>query len=235
MFMTDSIHSQDETPPKKEKRLRKEDYEKMIRVSHPDPEVQARLKRVMAEIKLQALFEETKLSLAGKVVLIILFMLFATLFLIYAIYRLKAPSWPPDGMYYFPLTLPVIASIGLIICELFRALAIVERDNYKHFVWANIGSFSGLLVYILSNFKLWSEMKKFGLWVDAGIFPSIIFLMTSIHLLHCLALPAIQIYLVWQARDPDVGADLNILKLHTHLTHFLTMIWFFIFIFIFIL
>ena len=165
------------------------------------------------------------------VTLISFTMLFATLFLGYALYRLTSESWPPMGIEAPSLGLPMISTLVILLSSftywMFEKNFEVSREN-KGWLW--ITALLGF-AFLGTQITLWSSLKASGLYSSSGIFGSIIFGFTWIHAAHILlGIGA----LAWLA----VKLKMEEMKLMTvqnvgKFWHFLGIIWLIMFITIF--
>ena len=82
--------------------------------------------------------DKLRSSLAMTIVLISFSMLFATLFLGYALYRSSATTWPPMGLERISLTIPLISTALLILSSFTlnrarEAFDLDKKTNFKSF------------------------------------------------------------------------------------------------------
>ncbi len=117
-------------------------------------------------------------SVAMLVVLISFSMLFASLLLIYVLFRGQNPIWPPMGMNRVSLFYPVVSTIALVASDVFFHL---KKPSLKLVGWFFAFLFLG------SQILLWRQMDGQGLYVSAGIFTSLIYSLTWIHAAHIIA------------------------------------------------
>jgi len=176
-------------------------------------------------------------SIAMALVLISFSMLFAALFLGYAVYRMQNPVWPPMGMQRVPLTLPSISTLMIGISSLFY---VYFQKGYESFSkkQMKIGLFSTFLFALLfvgSQFLLWSEMHSIGLFVEAGVFPSLLYAFTWIHAAHIgLGLICLLFLLpVLSSGELSFKMDNRIINIGKF-WHFLGLIWLIIYLVLFV-
>ena len=166
-------------------------------------------------------------------------MLFATFFLSYALYRSKALVWPPLGSGPIPLTLPALNTLVIALSSftygLYRRFW-KAGDRFKARRWW-LMTFALGMIFLVLQFKLWSEMKAEGVLANSGIFFSLVYAITWVHAAHLLAGLLALLYLV-----PTLG--LYGAKRQVDFTsricsvgkfwHFLGITWLFIFVGLFV-
>ena len=118
-------------------------------------------------------------NIAMTLVLVSFSMLFATLFLGYAVLRFTAIAWPPMGMKDLPV-LSALVSTVFIVASSFTWI-IFERGQ-KTF-WA-VATFIFGFAFTLSQFLLWSDLSQLGIYSNTGTFASVIYAFTWIHVAH---------------------------------------------------
>lgn len=140
---------------------------------------------------------ELQINLASNIVIISVAMLFATLFMGYAIYRSSAEQWPPMGTQKVSLFYPLLSTALIFISSFFCyqvSNKIKKSDFNKAHFHLNLTILFGLAFMIVQLF-LWNSMRSIGLYASSGIFASIIYAFTWIHFAHMLAGIGALIYL----------------------------------------
>jgi len=176
-------------------------------------------------------------SIAMALVLVSFSMLFASLFLGYAVYRFQNPVWPPMGMQKVPLMLPTISTLIIGISSLFYSYF---QKGYEKFSKKQMkkGLYTTLLFAILfvsSQFMLWEKMHSIGLYVEAGVFPSLLYAFTWIHAAH-IALGFICLLFlipVLKSEGPTFKLDNKITNIGKF-WHFLGLVWLIIYLVLFV-
>lgn len=177
-------------------------------------------------------------STIGMTVLLTSFgMLFASLLLGYFALRLTSSIWPPMGMPKVPLAWPSVSTAIILLSSFF--LFRFEKDALKQRSRASIISFVVTLGlgcgFVLTQFILWREMAKLGLYVEGGIFPSLMYTMTWVHAAHILVGLVALVSIA-----PLVGKKNYLLKEELRITnvskfwHFLGIVWGVIFLVMFV-
>lgn len=190
---------------------------------------------------------EATSSISMVVVLVSFSMLFATLFLAYAIYRFQAPVWPPMGMNRVNLFIPTLSTIIAISGSL--VFYFFNRDLRRGLInsasdWLNLCVVAGL-GFLMVQWQLWSYLKSLGIFASSGIFGSLNFGFTWIHAAHIVIALFLTIWLRLtfkrQSQCIENGNDGEmhglILKSQNigKFWHFLTIVWLIIFLFLFLL
>ena len=163
-------------------------------------------------------------------------MLFATLFMGYAVFRTSANMWPPLGNPKVGLLLPLLSTLIIILSSWFciQTRKAVKNNNLQvaHFN-LNLTLLFGL-GFMLSQMILWNHLKTTGLYVSSGIFASIMYGFTWIHAGHVALGIGSLIYLkiVLKEKTPNLLVKtVNVEKFW----HFLDVIWIVMFLIIFVI
>jgi cytochrome c oxidase subunit 3 len=175
-------------------------------------------------------------NLAMTVALISWAMLFATLFMGYAIYRTSSAVWPPMGTSKVNLTLPMLSTLFIVASSWFcfqtkQMLKLNNLDRAKFNL--NITIALGF-AFMLMQSLLWSHLKTTGLYVGSGIFSSILFGFTWIHAAHMICGIATLLYLriVTNSKTNNLlQKAINIEKFW----HFLGIVWVVMFLTLFVI
>jgi cytochrome c oxidase subunit 3 len=176
-------------------------------------------------------------NLATMVVLLSGTMLFATLFMGYAVYRTSATYWPPLGIPKVGLLIPFLSTVVIVISSWFayqvRTHMKVGNLEKAHF-HLNWTLFFGSAFLLVQSY-LWFHMKNTGVFVGtSGIFGSVLYGFTWIHAVHMvLGLGAlIFLKLVLKVGNPNnLQRTINVEKFW----HFLGVIWIIMFLTLFVL
>ena len=184
--------------------------------------------------------EEAKFtsSLAMTVALVSWSMLFATLFLGYAVYRLSASVWPPMGFEKISLLYPALSTavIALSSWTMWRTQSSYQMNQLSRFKWMlNLTIFLGVMFFVL-QLVLWRNLNLEGLYVQSGIFASILHGFTWIHAGHVVLGFLGLLYLLPLAvkktcEQVFLVRVINIAKFW----HFLGIIWFLMFFILFLI
>lgn len=178
---------------------------------------------------------ELSSSVSMVVALISFSMLFATLFLGYAISRVSNDIWPPMGMDRVNLLLPSISTALIVLSSL-------SYYFFEKFQDIAIGKAKALLVltgilgsgFLISQLYLWQSLKEHGYYVAFGIYPSVIYAFTWTHAAHLILGLILVFYMTFKYfRSEKESLRLKIKNVGMF-WHFLDLIWLIIFITIFV-
>lgn len=168
----------------------------------------------------------------GMIVTLVSFgMLFATLMMGFAIYRLTAPVWPPQGMSRPSLILPILSTVLIAISS--YAYIWFEKDIIKN----RFGLMLTLLLgagFMTTQSFFWFQLHGQGIYTSTGIFASIIYAFTWIHAAHIVAALGL---LVWLLTTMNTTSS-DVLSLRVmnvgKFWHFLGIVWLIMFVSIFV-
>lgn len=176
-------------------------------------------------------------NLAMTITLISGAMLFATLFMGYAIYRTSASAWPPLGIPKIALLIPFISTIVILISSWFAyqvRVFVKLNDILKARFNLNLTLAFGSAFLLVQSY-LWFHMKSTGVFVGtSGIFGSVIYGFTWIHAVHMLLGLSALIYLKFVLKPGQsniLQKTINVEKFW----HFLGIIWIIMFLTLFVL
>ena len=164
---------------------------------------------------------EKVMSSIGMIILLISFsMLFLTLFMGYAVYRLTATTWPPMGMSELP-RLQAHFSTGLIITS---SIGYYFFEHKKKVELLFITLFLGVL-FVFSQFALWQGLKELGIYAGTGIFASIIYGYTWTHAAHMLLGLIALSFLIFKLKLSGKNVAQTLIENVGMFWHFLAIIW----------
>ncbi|WP_372655285.1 heme-copper oxidase subunit III [Halobacteriovorax sp.] len=175
-------------------------------------------------------------SIAMTVILVTFSMLFASLLLGFTVFRLTSDVWPPMGFERVDLFLPTISTIVIAISSFtfwkYEKLFLVENAEKK--LWLSFTMVLGFS-FMVAQAMLWSDLHSKGIYVQDGIFPSIIFSFTWTHAAHVVVAWFLLFYLV-----PTLKEGVSVEKLENRVFnigkfwHFLGVVWLIMYITIFL-
>ncbi len=176
-------------------------------------------------------------SIAMTVVLVAFSMLFASLFLGYTVFRVTSDVWPPMGFERVDLFLPMVSTllIALSSVSFWKFQTVFIKNGHGKKQWFSLTVFLGL-AFMASQVFLWRSLHAKGIYVQDGIFPSIIYSFTWVHAAHVVLAWIALFYLV-----PTLKAGLNIEDYENRVFnigkfwHFLGIVWLIMFITMFLL
>lgn len=116
-------------------------------------------------------------------------MMFGSLFFAYAVLRLKAGTWPPEGIEPLPRLLPFVNTLVLL------ASSAVLARGVRRAADARIGALLGALkttlalgsLFLVLQLAVWIPLWGSGFRIDSGVYGSIFYGLTVFHALHVLA------------------------------------------------
>jgi cytochrome c oxidase subunit 3 len=177
-------------------------------------------------------------TLAMTVALISWGMLFATLFMGYAVYRSSTNVWPPMGFTRISLVIPTLSTLIILVSSFFcyrMKNDLIELKYVQSKLNLNM-TIVLAVAFLMSQVFLWKGMNATGIYVSSGIYASIMHALTWIHAAHVIVAVAFLIYLRWQfAKNVNTPERLQ----HTTLNvekfwHFLGIIWFLMYFILFV-
>src|SRR3989338_2160252 len=127
-------------------------------------------------------------SLAMAVTLISFGMLFATLFLIYALIRGSSQTWPPEELKAISLYYPIFSSIAIVLSSiaLYTGQKKIKADYFHTFkYWLLISLLLGV-GFLVGQTLLWKSLSNIGIYSSSGIIGSLIYGFTWIHAAHAI-------------------------------------------------
>ncbi len=181
--------------------------------------------------------EKLAASIAMIVVLVSFSMLFASLFLAYFYYRITEHVWPPMGMERLNLFVPTMSTTFIILSSisLFGFNHYFKEANQLKMKLTLALTIGPALAFMGSQLFLWESFKNIGLYASSGIFPSIIYSFTWIHVAHIVAAIFSLLWLVpISLKSEHTFKDENVVLNVGKFWHFLSIIWLIIYFSIFV-
>jgi len=180
---------------------------------------------------------ELQNNLAMTVTLVMGSMLFATLFMGYAVYRTSATVWPPLGIPKISLMVPFLSTIVVALSSWFMyKVKVLVSQNQLQAGLKNL-NFTMVLgtLFLASQGYLWFYLKNTGVFLGtSGIFGSVLYGFTWIHAVHMVMGMGALTYLKFALHSSapnKMQKTINVEKFW----HFLGLIWFIMFLIIFVL
>ncbi len=163
-------------------------------------------------------------------------MLFAALFLAYALLRFKESQWPPMGFEEVSLYWPIISTVLVVISSytlyLFSKNYKSNVSKSKKYLYSTILLGIGFLV---SQKMLWNEMNSTGLDVGSGTFASIIQAFSWIHAAHIfMGIIALCWLLSFKTKANDTNFNFRVIHV-SKFWHFLDIVWLLMFVTMFLI
>ncbi len=179
--------------------------------------------------------ERDRADLAMTVVLVSFTMLFASLFLMYMVYRVTNSVWPPMGYDKIPLTIPTISTILLLLSSFTLREAHRKYLARKNFAPMFFTTLLLGIVFLVSQAFLWRYLDATGVYVESGIFASILHAFTCIHAGHVVIAFLALLFCLPALRSKNEKRDYSIRFSNTSkFWHFLGIVWILMFLGLFI-
>jgi cytochrome c oxidase subunit 3 len=193
----------------------------------------------VAAVRFPSKEESRRTSFVGMVMALASWsMMFGSLFFAYAILRLKAGTWPPDGVAPLPRLLPFVNTVILFLssCVLHRGVR-AEADARRG---ALLGALKATLalgsLFLVLQLAVWVPLWRSGFRIDSGIYGSIFYGLTVFHALHVLAGLVALLVLVPGARAGRLrsGAQSRV-RVSAMFWHFVDAVWVVMFVAVYLL
>ena len=165
-------------------------------------------------------------------------MLFATLFLIYALYRMTAMVWPPGGqeiphVWWATLSTFIILGSSISLIQFQKRMESARPSQG----WFAVTFFLGI-IFLLSQWGVWGTLKTLGVYADTSILASIMYAFTWIHGAHIvlgLIFFLTLIPLVMAKEHSAIGKYFIRFQIANKFWHFLGIIWLVMYIILFVI
>jgi cytochrome c oxidase subunit 3 len=179
--------------------------------------------------------QKERAALAMTVTLVSFAMLFASLFLMYMVYRVSNTVWPPMGFDKISLEIPTLSTLIILLSSVtfwkFQK-AYQEGKQSKGFYYLTLVLSLGFLA---SQKALWSQMNLEGVYVESGVFASILHSFTWIHAAHVL-LAILTLFYCYPVVKTTDSKKYELRVLNTgKFWHFLGLVWVIMFLGLFVL
>ncbi len=156
-------------------------------------------------------------------------MLFVALFFAYAVLRLHATTWPPDGLAPLPKALPFLNTLVLLASSV-----VLNRGTGLHaertpgalrraiLVTMGLGAF-----FLVLQLAVWIPLWQGGFRIDnTGTYGSIFYGLTVFHALHVLAgLVALGVLLPGAFQGRLTSGRSSSVRLSAMFWHFVDLVW----------
>jgi len=165
-------------------------------------------------------------------------MMFGSLFFAYAILRLKAGTWPPDGVAPLPRLLPFVNTLVLLVSSgvLARGLSPASETRPGALLSALKATLALGSLFLVLQLAVWVPLWRSGFRIDSGIYGSIFYGLTVFHALHVLAGLVALLVLVPGARSGRLrsGAQSRV-RVSAMFWHFVDAVWVVMFVAVYLL
>lgn len=183
----------------------------------------------MTAVALESPEESRKTAFVGMVMgLASWAMLFASLFFAYAMVRLRAPGWPPEGTAPLPRLLPGFNTLILLASSVALHLGVRRTGANRPgalvpTLWLTIGLGSA---FLLLQTALWAALWRSGFQISSGPYGSVFYGLTVFHAVHVLAGLAALAWLLPGAKRGDyTSKQQTAVRLPALFWHFVDVVW----------
>ncbi|MCB9094514.1 MAG: hypothetical protein H6621_05540 [Halobacteriovoraceae bacterium] len=166
-------------------------------------------------------------------------MLFASLFLAYALYRFKETAWPPMGFEKVSLVWPTTSTIIIFLSSctyyLYQKSYFMKQVKSTKFFYSVTVLFASL--FLVSQKMLWATLHDSGLYTSSGIFASILHGFTWVHAGHVgIGILAI-LFVIPSVKTQNIGNEKFRIRMANvgKFWHFLGIVWFLMYLTMFVL
>lgn len=186
-----------------------------------------------------SLVERRKTSFVGMVMALASWsMLFASLFFAYAVLRLRAPSWPPEGVAALPRLVPAINTAVILLSSVLLRLAIRPKDEIRPgklhralLVTIALGT-----LFLALQFVVWVPLWRSGFRIDSNSYASVFYGLTAFHATHVLVgLAALAVLARGARRGTYLSARQNPVRLTAMFWDFVGIVWLVLFVAVYLL
>jgi cytochrome c oxidase subunit 3 len=155
-------------------------------------------------------------------------MLFGSLFFAYAVLRLRAGTWPPDGVEPLPRLLPLVNTLVLLLSSVFlhRGVRRAADARFGALLDALKGTLALGSLFLVLQLAVWIPLWRSGFRIDSGVYGSIFYGLTVFHSLHVHAGLALLLVLVPGARNGRYRSGRqSAVRLSAMFWHFIDAVW----------
>ena len=155
-------------------------------------------------------------------------MLFVALFFAYAVLRLRASAWPPDGLPPLPTALPALNTLVLLGSSILlhfgtRPEAEAKRGALRR---ALLGTLALGSLFLALQLAVWVPLWRSGFRIDTGTYGSIFYGLTVFHALHVLAgLVVLAVLLPGAFSGTYTSGRASAVRLSAMFWHFVDAVW----------
>jgi len=156
-------------------------------------------------------------------------MLFVALFFSYAVLRLNAPAWPPDGLAPLPKALPFLNTLVLLASSVFlhRGTRPEAESKSGTLRRALLGTMALGGLFLVLQLAVWIPLWQRGFRIDnTGSYGSIFYGLTVFHALHVLAgLLALAVLLPGAFSGRHISGRSSTVRVSAMFWHFVDAVW----------
>jgi cytochrome c oxidase subunit III len=162
--------------------------------------------------------------------------LFSCLFFMFAMFRLRAPVWPPEGSEPLPIALPAFNTLVIAASSvaLHRASQLLRQGQALRFgSWLMVSTALAATFFALQVY-FWLDLWSQGIRIASALYASYFYLLTVFHGLHVLVGLGLLSWLIPQVRKPATPRRAVRVKLVTMFWHFVGVVWVLMFFLLFV-
>jgi cytochrome c oxidase subunit III len=156
-------------------------------------------------------------------------MLFVALFFSYAVLRLNAATWPPDGLAPLPKALPFLNTLVLLASSVLLHRGTCPESEEKPGALRRSLLLTILLggVFLALQLAVWIPLWQRGFRIDnTGTYGSIFYGLTVFHALHVLAgLLALAVLLPGAFAGRHISGRSSAVRVSAMFWHFVDVVW----------
>lgn len=187
---------------------------------------------MMTKAEQQTELKSLQNSVAMTVTLISFGMMFASMFLGYFLVRFNSPTWPPVEIENMPKFLPLFSTLVMGLSSFTYYMMEKNTNHRKAYLLATIGLG---LVFLGSQWSLWTALAESGILIANGSVPSMVYAFTWLHAAH-IVIALVLVFWIgdFVFRRPEAltpGKLVNVGKFW----HFLGVIWLMMYLMLFVL
>lgn len=165
-------------------------------------------------------------------------MLFGSLFFAYAILRLRAGTWPPDGVEALPRLLPLVNTLVLLLSSAVLVRGVRAEADAR--LGALLGALKGTLalgsLFLVLQLAVWVPLWRSGFTLASGVYGSIFYALTVFHALHVLAgLVALAVLVPGARKGRYRSGRQSAVRLSAMFWHFVDAVWVVMFVAVYLL
>jgi cytochrome c oxidase subunit 3 len=165
-------------------------------------------------------------------------MLFVALFFAYAVLRLRAPAWPPDGLQPLPKVLPFLNTLVLLTSSVVLHFGVHPEAEERPGALrrALLGTLALGSLFLALQLAVWVPLWRSGFRIDTGTYGSIFYSLTVFHAVHVLAgLVALAVLLPGAFSGRLVSGRASTVRLSAMFWHFVDAVWVVMFVTVYLL
>jgi cytochrome c oxidase subunit 3 len=165
-------------------------------------------------------------------------MLFAALFFVYGILRVRAAEWPPGDLPRLPIELPGLNTAVLVASSVLLHVGLWgARVRRTRVIGPSIGLASLLgALFLVLQVVVYSQAMAAGLTPQTGPYPSVLFGLTLAHAIHvAVGIIPLAVLSVRGFRGAYTPARHLSLRLWTMYWHFVGIVWVLMYVLIYVI